>query len=260
MAFLAICAIEAAQGAARLAGVWDAGLSGVATVRLPAEAAGQAEAVAAALAAVPGVLGARPLSAAESAALLLPWLGEGVPLDDVPLPVLIDVTLADPPPQRQAVQAAVSAVSPNAMYDDHAVWRAPVQRAAAAFRVLSGGTLVLMGFALAAMVAVAARASLAGAASTVRTLRLLGARDGLIAASFDAGIASRALIGAAIGAPLAALALRGLPLAGLGAAVGAPAVAMPFPWPAVLAMPLACGLIAYATARVAILLMLRDAP
>jgi cell division transport system permease protein len=260
MAFIALCAVEAAQGAARAAGFWESGLSGVATVRLPGEAAGQAEAVAAALAAVPGVLGVRPVPADEAAALLLPWLGEGLSLDTVPLPTLLDVTLADPAPGRDAAQAAVSAVAPAAVYDDHAAWRAPVGRAAAALRTLTWGTVVLMGAALAAMVIVAARASLAGAAATVRTLRLLGARDGLIAASFDRGIALRAAAGAAVGAPLAAFSLRALPLAGLGEAMGAPPMAVPFPWIAVVAMPVACGLLAYATARGAIMVMLREAP
>lgn len=260
MAFLAVCALEAAQGAGRLAGIWDSGLAGVATVRLPAAEGPQAEAVAAALSAVPGVLGVRPLGEEETAALLLPWLGEGLPLDEVPLPVLLDVVLADPPPRREAAQAAVQAVAAGAVYDDHAVWRAPVRRAAQAFRTLIGGTLALMAMALGAMVVVAARASLAGAASTVRTLRLLGARDALIATSFDGPIALRAVLGAALGAPLAAVAVRLLPLDGMGAAMGAAALTVPFPWLAVLALPVVCGVLAYGTARLAIMLMLREAP
>ena len=260
MAFLAVCALEAAQGAGRLAGVWDSGLLGVATVRLPVAASDQAEAVAASLEAVPGVVAVRRLPTEEAAALLVPWLGQGLPLEAVPLPILFDITLGAVPPPTEVAQAALAQVAPGAVYDDHAVWRAPVQRAAVAFRLLSAGTLVLMAVALAAMVVVAARASLAGAASTVRTLRLLGARDGLIAASFDGGIAMRAMLGAAVGAPLAALALRSIPLAGFAAALGAPEVSLPFPWLAIVAMPVACGLLAYGTARLSIMLMLRTAP
>ena len=260
MAFLAVCALEAGSGAARIAGLWGDGLRGVATVRLPHDAAARAAEAAAAVAAVPGVAAVRRVEDAEAAAILLPWLGGGASAETLALPVLIDVSLAEPPADRAAVEAALATVAPQAVYDDHAAWRAPIDRAATAFRQLVTGAVALMGGALAAMVVVAARASLAGAASTVRTLRLLGARDALIAASFDRGIALRALLGAAIGAPLAALALRALPLAGLGAALGAEGLEAAFPWTSVLALPVVAGLLAYATARVAILVMLRDAP
>lgn len=260
MAFLAVCAVEAGSGAARLAGVWGDGLRGVATVRVPPDAQAQAAAVAGAVAALPGVTAARVMEADETNALLVPWLGGGVAPDSLPLPALIDVSLAVPPPETEAVQRAVEAVVPGAVYDDHAAWQVPVQRAAAAFRQFVVGAVALMGVALAAMVTVAARAGLAGAAGTVRTLRLLGARDGLIASSFDRGIALRATVGAAIGAPMAALALRALPLGPLGQALGGPGLAHPFPWPAVLGLPLLCGLLAYATARAAIVVMLRGTP
>jgi len=263
MCFLAVLALEAAGGAARVSGAWSDGMAGAATVRIPAPegrsaATPLAIAALAALSDAPGVADARLLAAEEMAALAAPWLGDALNPAEWPAPLLIDVTLADPPPARDAMQARLDAAAPGALYDDHAAWRAPLEQAAAAFRRLAFWSVGLMGIALAAMVTAAARASLAGAAATVRTLRLLGARDGDVARAFERPIALRALIGGALGAPAAALALSQAPL-GLGPALGAPA-----PWSATLALivaaPLASAALAWLTARLAILLMLRRAP
>lgn len=258
MAFLAVTAVEAVQGAARLAGVWEQGLAGTATIRVPAE--GDPVAAAAAVRAVAGVASARVVPQDEAADLLLPWLGDGFDVRTVPLPHLVDIRLDPVPPEAGVVVAALAAAVPGAVYDDHAVWRAPMVRAARAFRRIGVGSMGLMAVALAAMVVVAARASLAGAAATVRTLRLLGAEDGMIASAFDRGIAARALAGALAGAPLGALAVRSMPLVGVGESLGLSVPQAPFPWMAVAVLPAVCGVLAWGTARAAILLMLRAMP
>lgn len=261
MAFLALCAIEAGQGAGRIAGLWGSDLAGRATVRLPAEAGPvAAEAAAVAMRVLDGVVDAEVVPPEAARALLVPWLGEAEGFADAPLPWLVDVTLGTPPPDRPGVQAHLDTAMPGAVYDDHAAWRAPLDAAARAFGRLVTGSVALMVAALVAMVVVAARASLAGAGATVRTLRLLGARDGFIAGTFDRAIGVRALLGGAVGASLAAVALAALPtdeaLAGLGIGVAPAAVN----WPALVAVPLVCGALAYLTARAAIFAMLRRTP
>lgn len=258
MAFLAVLAFETVQGAGRLVGVWEQGLAGTATIRVPAE--GNVEAAAAAARALPGIASARVIPAQEAADLLLPWLGDGFDARTVPLPGLVDLRFGDAPPDSAALASAVAAAAPGAVYDDHALWRAPLVRAARGFRRLGIGSMVLMGLALVAMVTVAARASLAGAAETVRTLRLLGAHDAMIASSFDRRIAVRAFAGALVGAPLAALAVRLLPFDGVGESLGLALTTAPLPWAAAALLPVVCGALAWGTARAAILLMLRDMP
>lgn len=263
MCFLAVCALEAASGAGRVSGAWSDGMAGAATVRVPAPegrsaAAPLAVAALATLADAPGVAAARLLDADEMAALVAPWLGAGLDPSALPLPLMIEVTLADPPPTAASVQARLDAAAPGALYDDHAAWRAPLERAAAAFRRLAFWSVGLMGLALAAMVAAAAHASIAGAAATVRTLRLIGARDAYVARAFERPIVLRALIGGAVGAPAAALALAMAPL-DLGAGLGVAEAWSPQLAP-VVAAPLACGALAWLTARLSILAMLRRAP
>jgi cell division transport system permease protein len=256
MAFLAVCALTAGQSAARLAGFWEGDLSGTATVRLTEEA--DADAALSVLADRQGVLAARRLDDEEVAALMLPWIGELPEPDLLPLPQIIDIRLAPEPPDPVAMQSALEDAVPGAVYDDHRAWAAPLRRTAQAFQRLIAGAVGLSGIALAAMVAVAARASLASAAVTVRTLRLLGARDGFIASTFDRGIGLRALLGAAVGAVAGAVTIPALPLETLG--LEAPVAAPALPWAVVIAVPLAAGSLAWLTARVAILLMLRRAP
>lgn len=260
MAFLAILAMEAGVGAGRMAGLWQADLQGVATVRLPPADAASAPRVAEALLKLPGVAAARVVPAEEARSLLAPWLGEGLSTDVLPLPVLIDLRLGIPPPDGAAVRAALAAAAPRAVFDDHAAWRVPVERAARGLRILVAAAVSLMALALAAMVVVAARASLAGAAATVRTLHLLGAGDGMIASTFDRGIAARAFGGALIGAPLAVLAVRALPLVEAASSMALAGEAAGVPWLALVVLPVGAGLLAWATARVAILAMLRMMP
>jgi cell division transport system permease protein len=269
MCFLAVCALEAGAGAARVSGAWTDGLSGAATVRVPApegRAAAEPAAAAAlaALEAAPGVEGARLMTEDEVRDLVGAWLGGGgadALLAAEAAPLMIDVALSDPPPDRQTVQAALDLTAPGAVYDDHAAWREPLDRAAAAFRRLSFWSIGLMALALAAMVVTAARASLSGASATVRTLRLIGASDPFIARAFDRPIALRALAGGAVGAAAAALALAAAPPLGLTEGLGAAAAAAWRPDLAIAAgTPIASAVLAYATARAAILLILRREP
>jgi cell division transport system permease protein len=262
MCFLAVCALEAASGAARISGAWSAGLSGAATVRVPAPdgrdaALPAADAARAAVLALPGVESARVVSEAEAAALLAPWLGAAA-LDALPAPVLIDVTLGAPPPDAAEAARRVAAAAPGAEWDDHAAWRAPVEASATAFRRLAWWSVGLMGVAVAAMVVAASRASLFGAAGTVRTLRLLGARDGFVAATFDRPLALRAFLGGAVGAPAGWLAVWSLPTLGLAQALGAPEAARAAPdLIPVAAAPVVCAVAAWITARLSVLALIR---
>ena len=112
------------------------------------------------------------------------------------------------------------------------------------------------------MVAAATRASLAAAARMALTLRMLGAEDGRIASVFDRPVALRALAGGALGAGAAALALLAAPLSEAQAALGLSAAPDPAAgaalWGALAAPPIAAA-IAYATARLSALAILRRA-
>ncbi len=140
MSYLAVLTLSAGIAAERLAETWRSELAGVATVRIsvPADALeARVTAVLAVLATAPGVADARLLSDAEHLLLLEPWLGAGDWLDDLPVPRLIEVRIYAPGPDATTLQAQLDATAPGAVYDDHALWREPLVRAATALRRLA---------------------------------------------------------------------------------------------------------------------------
>jgi cell division transport system permease protein len=108
------------------------GLSRRSAARPPELSAGEKQRIAIARAVVnaPGLV----LANAEHLFLLEPRLGAGNLLDDLPAPRLIEARTAGPGPEAARLQARLDAAAPGAVYDDHALWRGPLVRAATALR------------------------------------------------------------------------------------------------------------------------------
>jgi cell division transport system permease protein len=158
---------------------------------------------------------------------------------------------------------------PGAVWDDHGRWRRPLLAAASGLRARSLAALALVLGALAAVVALGARASLAANRPVIETLRLMGATDPFIAAAFVRRTTIRAGVGGALGAAAAALALLALGLAGAAApgpdapyGIDAGLSIMPAltraGWAAAALAPLACAATAWATTRAAARATLRS--
>ncbi len=214
MAFLAVFALALSLAAGRLASRWEEALAQSATVRLSApegEVEGQVAATLEVLGQTPGVASARRLEPAEREALLAPWLGPDLPLDTVPLPELIELTETSEGFDAEGLRLRLAAEAPSAVLDDHTRWRRPLVDAARRLRVLGVTALALIAGATAAMIALAAQASLSANRKVIEVLRLIGARDGFIARAFVRRFTMRALAGAAAGAALGVLAVALLP-------------------------------------------------
>jgi cell division transport system permease protein len=262
MSFLAVLTLSAGIAADRLAENWRSELAGVATVRISAPRDVLEARVTAALtvlATAPGVANARLLSDAEHLLLLQPWLGAGDWLDDLPVPRLIDVQIARPEPDPATLQARLDAVAPGAVYDDHALWRQPLVRAATALRRLAWFATALIALAAAGMVALAARSTLAGNAEVVRVIRLIGGEDRFIENAFVQRLAARAALGGLAGAVPATAALALLPELAPGTALALSLGPDPAGLAILLfAVPAVAAMIAWATARHSVRLMLRQ--
>src|SRR6056297_2406765 len=216
MAFLAVFALALSLATGRLADRWGNELARTATVRISAPEGQMAAQTAAALRVLEtttGVAGARALDDAEQAALLAPWFGPDLPLDQLPIPRLIEVTETAQGFDAQGLRLRLAAEVPGAVLDDHTRWRAPLVRAADRLRLLGWLSLVLIAGATAAMITLAANAALAANAQVIQVLRLVGARDSYIARAFVRRFTLRALGGAAIGMGLGCLAILALPSA-----------------------------------------------
>jgi len=265
MMFLTALAMAAGLGLGEAADGLGRDLAGKLTVQI-VEASrrkrdSQARDVAAALQSMAGVQSVRRLEAKEMSALLAPWLGgDGLDMDDLPVPALIDVTLSDAGKDRiQAIEAAVAAAAPDARVDRHARWLAPLAGLIGSLQWLSLTLVALMASATGASVVLAARAALNTHRSTIDVMHLMGATDVQVARLFQRRIALDALFGGAIGMVMAVIVLLvlGRRLDAIGSELlGSVALGVQA-WLAILALPLAGGLLATLAARITVIRTLR---
>lgn len=220
MAFLGVFALAMSLAAGRLADQWGEELARSASLRISAPAAqmaAQTDAALRVLETTPGVASARALSDAEQQALLEPWFGPGVPVDQLAIPQLIEITETEDGLDAAALRLRLAAEVPGAVLDDHTAWRKPLVSAAARLRWLGWAAILLIGGATAAMITLAASAALAANAQVISVLRLIGARDAYIARAFVRRFTLRAAAGALIGTVAGMAVIATLPDAGAAA-------------------------------------------
>ncbi len=219
MAFLAVFALALSLAAGRLAERWGEELARSATLRISAPAEQMAEQTRAALRVLettPGVAEARALPPEEQRALLEPWLGPDLPLEDLPVPQLVEIVETEEGYDAAGLRLRLAAEVPGAVLDDHTRWRRPLVQAADRLRLLGWVSIGLIGATVAAMITLAAQAALAANAQVIAVLRLVGARDAYIARAFVRRFTLRALAGAAAGTALGMVAVALLPGGGEG--------------------------------------------
>ena len=261
MAFLAIIALAISLTTGRVADVWADELAQSATLRLPADAENAdalLEAALGVLQTTPGVEQARALSQSEQAALLAPWFGPDLPLETLPIPQLVEVIAGDEGYDPEGLQARLSAEAPGAVLDDHTSWRAPLLDAASRIRLISGVVIVLIATTVAAMITLAAQASLSANVQVIRVLRLVGARDVYIARAFVRRYTLRAALGAAVGAVLGGLTLFALPQGDARDSIFLGVGFEGFEWLWLLVVPLLSGIVAFVATRASAMGKLRE--
>ncbi|MFT6911595.1 MAG: cell division transport system permease protein [Paracoccaceae bacterium] len=263
MAFLAVFALALSLATGRLADRWSDALARTATVRISAPVGEQDAQVAAALRILQttqGVASARALSFEEQRALLEPWFGPDLPLDDLPVPALIEVTETSGGIDAAGLRARLAGELPGAVLDDHTRWRTPLVQAASRLRILGWTSLVLISLSTGAMITLAANAALAANARVIVTLRLVGARDTYIARAFIRRFARRAFFGAAAGTGVGMLAVAALPTADVAGGFLTGLGFQRAEWLVPVFIPPFAALVAYAATRAAALRSLKEIP
>jgi len=216
MAFLAVFALALSMASGRLADRWGEELAKSVTVRISApleQVERQTKATVRVLETTAGIATVRVLNTAEQQALLAPWFGPDVPIDDLPIPKLIEVIETDEGFDAAGLRLRLQAEVPGAVLDDHTRWRKPLTVAAGRLRALGWVSIAIIGGATAAMITLAANAALAANLQVIRVLRLIGATDGYIARAFVRRFTLRALGGALIGTIIGMGAILMLPQA-----------------------------------------------
>lgn len=160
-----------------------------------------------------GVERTEVLQAEDMEALLAPWLGSGVSLEDLQLPTLIDVTTQMkgdmPAVNRAALQSQLQKVAPGATVEDRGPWLKQLSRGSAVLQWVLVVVALMLLACIAALVVLVARTSLKLHFQTVSLLHMFGATDSYIVQQFQNYHAwltgKNAAIGAAAGGVVYAL-------------------------------------------------------
>ena len=231
--------------------------AGVLTLQLPADtSAARTEMALAVLRQTPGITGARLVEPAETKRLLEPWLGPSVPLDQLPLPRLVDLRIApDAAIDFAALRQQLTSVAPGAELEERPAEdeeRRTAVRHAEASLVLGLFVVAVLGV---NSLVLAIWGHLARQQQVIELLHRLGADDGDIAAPFQRHALLLGLLGGAGGALAGAL---------TSLAFGGAALSLRFGdwrvWVVSIGLALATGLIAMAAARVMVLRRLAHMP
>jgi cell division transport system permease protein len=156
--------------------------------------------------AFPGIGDVHAYSKEESSKLLEPWLGNGLTLDELPVPRLIVVKIAaGAAPDLPQLRRMLTAQVPGAMLDDHRGW-IDRMRAMAGTAVAAGvGILILVIAATMLSVTFATRGAMATNKPVIEVLHFVGAKNGFIAGRFQRHFLFLGLQGGAIGGGIAIL-------------------------------------------------------
>jgi cell division transport system permease protein len=136
--------------------------------------------------AVSGVDDVRVYTREESARLVEPWLGNGLALDELPIPRMIVVKLwTGAPPDFAALRKTLAAQVPSASLDDHRRWIDRMRTMAGT--AVAGGVAILLMVLLVTILSVtfATRGAMATNRPIVEVLHYVGATDGFVARQFQ---------------------------------------------------------------------------
>lgn len=154
----------------------------------------------------PGVASVRVFTRKQSAALLEPWLGTGLELDELPVPRLIVVEIAAGAADTGTELAKrLSEALPNAVVDNHRLW---LDRLGTMSGALVAIALVIFGLVLTAMILAvmfATRGAMAGSRDIIDVLHFVGAEDSFIAWEFQKHFLVLGLKGGLLGGTLAVI-------------------------------------------------------
>ena len=210
MSFLACVTVGAVSLVNKSASAWQSQIAREATIQIrPADnmdmetALEDARTIAASF---DGVRDARIIGRAETVALLEPWLGSGLGLDELPVPRLVVVTIDEAsPPDFVQLRSVIEEAIPAASLDDHRAWVDRLVGMARTTTLIGVGVLALVLAALVLTVIFATRGAMAGNHEMIEVLHFIGAEAGYIARQFQTRFLFSGIWGGLAGGGAAAL-------------------------------------------------------
>ena len=118
--------------------------------------------------------------------LLEPWLGVGHMFADLPIPVLIDITVhEDNILDTYALDIALQDISPNIKLSTHGQWRDNLEKGATRLKLLAGGILLCVTIVIVMVIISTIQSGLRANYVVLNLLRLIGAHDRVISRQFE---------------------------------------------------------------------------
>ncbi|MEX3011426.1 cell division protein FtsX [Hoeflea sp. TYP-13] len=153
-----------------------------------------------------GTTAATIVDPAATARLLEPWLGEGLDLEELPVPRLVIITIDEAaPPDFAGMRLALEESVQNVFLDDHRTWVDRLVAMANTTVIIGLCVLALVFTATILTVVFATRGALSGNHHIVEVLHFVGAEASFVAAKFQKHFFLIALKGALAGGIAAAL-------------------------------------------------------
>jgi len=204
MVYLSALALMGNFATRNIAGDWAKDLTSRLSVQITEKDADKKQAIAdeveQVLRKTPGIAGVTRLSDQELDNLLAPWLGAGNISDDLPIPIMIDVTLADQAPVNiRALESKLRKISPSVFLDDHKKWLKNFMELVNSVEYLALGILVLVVLASVGIVIFGTKAGLAEHRDTIQIMHMMGARDSMIAGAYQRRFMKHGLKGGLVG-------------------------------------------------------------
>ncbi len=194
---------------------------------------------------------AEPLSDKQLTKLIQPWLGDGISIQNLPIPRIIDVKIKKGASlDYMDLAYKLAQATPMASVDNHKLWLNKLIRFADGLKLLALSVLVLVVMITSGAIFYTTQTSLGLHKYTIQILHLMGAKDTYVAQQFAKRSAVLALQGGFFGL------LVGLPtifgIASLAQQIEGGIISEArlsfFDWGAILSLPILAGLIAMITA------------
>jgi cell division transport system permease protein len=159
-----------------------------------------------------GITNVKPLSLADSAELLEPWLGSADALKSLPVPRLIAVEVDRIlPPDLTEIGTALGRDFKGVSLDDHRRWQQQIRAVTRSFALGGLAILALVAAATTAIIVSATRSAMASNREIVEVLHFVGATDRFISREFEKHFLRLGIKAGIVGATLAMLVFMGMP-------------------------------------------------
>lgn len=189
MTFLAMMALVATMFLGGVSRHWSSGLENRLTIEIPAlkedgsireasEIEQLAQKVSAQLEQNPNIREHEVLGKEAINALVSPWLGDDVVLDDIPLPGLVSVHMQIGGEDKlREIETGLKNISPDIRIDTHESWLGDILRLAGTLKLSAFITTLIIGLTTVTAIAGAIRSRMAEHKADIELLHLMGASD-----------------------------------------------------------------------------------